>query len=678
MAIQQITIRIPRRTSATGPFTLEWYAWRNGSLQGVRPRKRTMPAEPLPAGPTLADLRAYLHGACSAASIQTCGQRLHDAVCGGPWKKLWSELPADFRLYLQIEDPALSEIPWEIWNDGLPLALQNARTIVRSTAKQPQPAPSLEPRPWRILILVGVGPGARDAIGARDEALALKRHLLQFDHSFDCVLVDAGRQAINDFNDLTTLFATERPDIFHFIGHGESTAADSGLMIHSSQGVWRWGTAAIELTLRNSRSRLRLAYLNACRTALGGNLGAPMSAASVSEAFLRAGTLAVVAMQADVQGKMAATSAQKFYEELAANQTIDQALQVGRARLGSLGPDAFLPALTTSVAVETALPPRPPMTPARVFAVQRCPHMTAVRGSRADDKEPEAMFLDRHPDRRRIIEGLLRSDSSGRSYSAALLEGPRDAGKTWFTWWLLRMCAWQRVPAFYAVPPKVQRAEDCNWLEYVRAICRGNPDLGALAPPLPDSAVWQFYWDLDRIAKGMEPPYGSPPGPFPDPGVSRHAMLAVNELELKVLASFHNALKATAGTSAGGAKVLLICDQWRNHLGVGEEDFASLKRGLFDPVAQDPAGPVRVIITQPEPASADRYQHAIFDHNWLRDSIGPFDFKNAGELMIEFLERNFPGPSTAEFQSWNPKSSPIYPREFVQFALRTLETRGGQ
>ena len=33
MAIQQITIRIPRRTSATGPFTLEWYAWRDSSLQ---------------------------------------------------------------------------------------------------------------------------------------------------------------------------------------------------------------------------------------------------------------------------------------------------------------------------------------------------------------------------------------------------------------------------------------------------------------------------------------------------------------------------------------------------------------------------------------------------------------------------------------------------------------------
>lgn len=660
--MQQITIRIPQRAAVTDPFTLEWYEWRNESLQGVRPRKRKMPAEPLAGGTTLAELKAYLHGACSPAEIQRLGRLLHDAVCAGPWKQLWAALPKEFRLYLQIEDSELSNIPWEIWHDGLPLALGHARTLLRTTVKQPPLAPPLEPRPWKMLILVGVGPGPEDTIGARDEAARLKRHLLQFDHSFDCVLVDAGRQGLHNYNDLIQIFAAERPDIFHFIGHGESTAAGARLRIHSSQDNWPWDATEIGLTLSHANAKLRLAYLNACRTGHGAKLEDRMLAASVSEAFLRAGTLAVIAMQADVEGNLAASCAEEFYAQLVAGRTIDQALQAGRVSIGAIGPDAFLPALTTAVAVESVLPQRAPMAAAREFDVTNCQQFGQV-----------AKLLDRHPNRRCIIDGLLRSDATKRAYAAALLEGPRQIGKTWFTWWLLRMCAWQRVPAFYAESPEISRAEDCNWLTYVRAICQGNTKLGALAPPLPSVAASQFYWDLDRIAKGKEPPYGSPPGPFPDPGVSLQTLLkgglVGNELERRILASFHNALKLSADTGAAGCgKVLLICDEWRKHLGVGEEDFAALKRGLFDPVAQDPAGPVRVIITQTEPGSAERYQNAVFDHHWLRDSLGPFDLKNAGELMIEFLERNFPNQSTVEFQNSTEESYELSPKDFIQFA----------
>ena len=672
--MQQITIRVPKRANGADPFTVEWHEWRSGSLQGVRPRKRKIPAEPMipgepPGGLTLAELATFLHGPTSAAQIQLRGRQLHNAFCGGPWNDLWKGLATECRIYLCIEDPALGDIPWEIWSDGEPLALRKGHTLIRASVKEPRPAPTLEPRPWKTLILVGVGPGADDNIGARDEAARLKRHLLQFDHSFDCMVVDAGQRDLYNFADLETLFSNVRPDIFHFIGHGESTPAGSRLLIHSSVNKWPWDTTQITLTLKGAGAKLRLAYLNGCRTKNSVGLGDPMLATSVSEAFLQGGTLAVIAMQADVDGKLAASSAHRFYEEMVSGRTIDEALQSGRRGLGTLESPAFLPTLSTAYAVETVLPPRPPMSAARAFAVQGCSKMTEA-----------ATILDRDPVRRNIIEKLLQSDARGRSYSAALLEGSPAAGKTAFVCWMLRMCAWQMVPAFYAEPPQMKRAEDCNWLEYIRSICRGNTKLGALAPPLPDAARSQFYWDLNRIVSGAEPPYGAPPDSFTDPGVSLQSLLtsgrAGNELEQRILASFHNALKLTAGgCGTGTGKVVLICDQWREALGVGGDDFAALKRGLFDPVAQDPTGPVRLIITRSD--GDDRYRQVEFDHNWIKGSIALFDEKDTPELMAELVERRHPDESTDFEWLKRPPSKAIYPQQFVDRAEWILTLRRG-
>jgi hypothetical protein len=663
--MQTITIRIQKRAATTEPFVIEWFEWAGGSLKGVRAKKGSAPATLVDVAAALPALRASLQGALPLASLRQFGEQLRRALAGQKLGQLWGSLESNCLFYLDLEDDALRDLPWELLEDGRdPFVRLAGRSLVRCTTKDLPAAPPMERRPLKVLVLVGAD--VLDKIGARAEAGRLRRLFWRTDHSFDCVMIDALQKPLTGPGDIEQLLKDHKPDIFHFVGHGNL----SSLKIYSSgkgpkQGqTWDWDASDIRIALSNAGFAPRLAYLNACRTNSGGG---PLDMSSVATAFLSKGTLAVIAMQADVDGTSAQSCAVTFYEALSKGKTIDEALQSGRASLDQKMKDPYLPALTVRAAVETILPRRPVIEKARELSIRDCDHLKALEN-----------FVDRHADRRALINSFLRSDAIDIDrFSSAIIDGKSKKGKTWFCWWWIYMCAWQNLPAYYAQPPETDDPAKINWLEYVRAIARGNPKLGALAPGLPPQVASQFYWEMEEIAKGADAPFTEAPAGYADQGRSLTQFLeggrAGNEIEKKVLASFYDALRRAAGTE----RVILICDEWLQGLGMGKGDFTILKKSLFDPIADDPRGPIRLLLTLPAEGTANSnpYREVGFHHSWLRVVIDDFDYLNIRELLSEYFERRYPAAKT-DFEKWNPQKEPLSPTKLLELAELLVPSMG--
>src|SRR5262245_1960519 len=120
--MKSITIRIPARAAATDAIALEWYEWRNDSARGVRAKKNSAPPDLTGAAPTLEQLRNCLNDKTASPALASYGQAMHQAICSGAWQTLWQGLEPQRRTYLHVEDKNLRDLPWELWNDGLPLA----------------------------------------------------------------------------------------------------------------------------------------------------------------------------------------------------------------------------------------------------------------------------------------------------------------------------------------------------------------------------------------------------------------------------------------------------------------------------------------------------------------------------------------------------------------------------
>jgi CHAT domain len=661
--MQTVTIRIPQRTSVKDPFTVEWYLWKDGSLKGVRSRKLSAPA-----GLTgeknnaLKTLKTSLQGATPLTQLRQQGRDIAAAVFGGA---NWSSLQKEYRIYLDVEDKSLRDIPWEMLEETLPLSWQKGRYIIRSLTKDLPVAAPIERRPFKVLLFVALGP--TDRIGGRVEAGKLKRLFWQVDHSFDCALVDAARVPVTTSGDLAALLNEHKPDIFHFIGHGDA----SSLQVYNSASTqtWDWTASDIRISLQRSAGP-RVVYLNACRSQQNGG---SLDMGSVAAAFLAEGTMATISMQADVEGASAVTGARAFYEALAAGLPLDAAVQESRVALDNRTKDPYLPVLTVSQAAETILPERAELELERSRAVSTCKNLKSLDA-----------FIDRHTDRRVLIRNFLRSDTEPTNrYSAAVIEGASKAGKTWFCWWWVRMCVWQRIPVYYVVPPDPKDLKDLDWLEYVRHICEGDPSFGALSPALPGDAVRQFNWELEQIYLGKEAPFSEAPAGFKDPRRTRQEILAAgragNDFSQRVLACFHDALRRAARNN----KLMLVCDEWLGNAGFGASDVTTLSKYLFEPIAEDPSGPVRLIVVLPDATvsgadggpSNSPFRDVRFSHAWHPVRIDNFDYRGLRELTIEYVERRYADDSTEVFEKINAiqdSASPKVAIQLIDMLVRSL------
>lgn len=297
-----------------------------------------------------ADVTGWAPGADPAED----GRRLFATLFADPdLRSGWAEargLAAErrIRLWLDVDEPALHTLPWELLRDETLLLSANARTPFSRylPGRQEWGAPTIE-RPLRMLAVIA------------NPADLPEHTLAPLDVAAERELLTSALQILPpdflqlDFLDppatLSRLEARLRAQpchILHYVGHGAFNARreQAALYLEDAAGQTR---AAHDDALAGMLERLYtpplLVFLAACRS---GTRSPRATFAGLAPQLARAGIPAIVAMRDDVA--IAATHALSaaFYPQLLAHGRVDRALNEARsALLTGDYPDAAAPVL---------------------------------------------------------------------------------------------------------------------------------------------------------------------------------------------------------------------------------------------------------------------------------------------------------------------------------------------
>jgi hypothetical protein len=462
---------------------------------------------------------------------------------------------------------------------------------------------------------VGANAAEAGTLKADEELEGIRDVFRESEHLFDLKIIETRLADTFTPADLKAELQSFRPHVFHFIGHGRTDENNPRLEICDRNTKRDWTSAQIELDIKSMGGVLRLAFLNACRT------GEPKKSDffSIAQAFFRGRALSVLSMQADVSGQAARTCTRRFYSEVVNGKPVDAALAAARdmvhAEMGADTRHAFVPVLSVNTAPEhiLACPPRAPVTAAGLDEVRK-------------------YFVDRIDERRIVIHSMARSEILKRHCSAVILRGQEEkVGKTWLQMWLLHALA-QRNHAIYTV----EAFNKPDWLQFVLALCEGAPESDAFSQPLPAATRKRFYEDVARLA-GKEPPAEDvrPDFKLDDFG-------ARNDAHEKVLGAFHLALRDQAEQTPGRDIVLAVRRISHSLQSLSAAHVKTLKDHLWDKIAADPAGRVKVIVELPFDPRGD-YGFEFAEDLWQTVDLAKFSAAMVPEVLKEFFFRRNPG-----------------------------------
>jgi len=272
----------------------------------------------------------------SAQSLRALGVELFDRLIAGDVKSLYDEsvgrlagsgdgLRIKLRLQLQDRDLAvLHGLPWELLtrlDRDQPLGLDRRFSIVRYV---PQARNANPPLPERLRILVASAePRGCDLLNLEQEIDGIRK---AFSADRTIEIVPLGQVNLGK---LRRALVESEFHVLHFLGHGEYDPESGEGVLFFEDGrrgaeIVRGRHLAEQLL---DRSSLRLAFLNACRTA---RASAPQAFGGVATALVRAGLPAVIAMQFPITDRAAITFSETVYRHLAAGDEIDAAVTEGR------------------------------------------------------------------------------------------------------------------------------------------------------------------------------------------------------------------------------------------------------------------------------------------------------------------------------------------------------------
>ncbi len=261
------------------------------------------------------------------------------------------------RLRLEIEDPWLSQLPWEY------LALQEARGEQRDTdflALRPDVSIVRSERlPPRRL-----GPPERDtarivaALAAPDgeQELDLGRDRAAINEAIEDLNTEAGRKlfdlALADpaFPAQLDPLLEEPAEVFHFSGHGlfESGLGSEGvlLLVKSDDDASAVRLGSQKLGVALASAGVRLAVLGACDS---GRRNGTDVWSGVAATLAHAGIPAIIGNQFRIRDGAAGTLIAKVYPRILAGVTVDEAVAVARRAIylqsGASSPDWGVPVL---------------------------------------------------------------------------------------------------------------------------------------------------------------------------------------------------------------------------------------------------------------------------------------------------------------------------------------------
>ncbi len=400
---------------------------------------RPVAREPLPSPlPPLADadahavLRRCVHEEPGDdVELEAVGRYLHGLLHRGAVGAAWDAIaqdarPSGLRLLLDLPE-SLASLPWELLCRDLTRPATDVAAPLVRVGQRFRGASELLPVRWPLRVLVVVGSAEEDErVAAHQEVLNVQHALRRYCGQTDVeVLLRPDRQQIRDRYDEL------RPHIFHFIGHGGVEGGNGRLLLHdpSTGYAHAWTAAEINTDLR--RHPPRLAILNACRSATREH----DDAWRVADAFVELEVPAVIAMQADIRGDVAAAFTGELYTALVAHEPLDVAVTRARRVItdttGFERRDFAVPSLTVNAPPESVLRMRFGLGDEHLRHVQR-------------RHRHFAGFVDRTHERRRLWRELDPEpddpDDALVPAGVIVITGPASVGKSELARWCVAAC----------------------------------------------------------------------------------------------------------------------------------------------------------------------------------------------------------------------------------------------
>lgn len=234
------------------------------------------------------------------------------------------------RVVLRTQQPELAALPWEMMYDpeaGAYLCQREplVRHIGASIFVQPL---EVEP-PLRVLGVVSA-PRDRQQLDVEGEKQRLRDALSPLGSRVLLKWVAGGRWA-----EVQQELIAESWHVLHFVGHGGFRAGEGALVLENAQGGSDLvGAKRFSDLLSLQQTPLRMVVLNSCA---GGQSAADDPFSSSAATLIRSGVSAVVAMQFAVSDPAAMAFSAGFYQAIAHNRTVAEAVRIGRIGIRGIG-----------------------------------------------------------------------------------------------------------------------------------------------------------------------------------------------------------------------------------------------------------------------------------------------------------------------------------------------------
>lgn len=312
---------------------------------------------------------ANLRGLVGQQMIEEMGTLLYEQLFREDVRALWMRArdgldgSSGLCLRLMVQPPAAAALPWEAMYDpdralllagSLQTPLVRAETLLRQIGQMRALATAL---PLRLLIAAPEDPTGQ--IDGQAETQRLLAALAPLSETVIRIVPMQGRFSVVD---LRHAIVREQADIVHLVTHGQP----EGIVLWQHDEPVLTSASALRTALEGAES-VRLVVLNACSTAAA---SLNRSLASVGAQLLQTGIPAVIAMQFDIEERVAGDFAQFFYQELLGGQCpghVPRAVSLARSNLYALNPDSigfttpilWLNATDGAIFDADQLPPRP-------------------------------------------------------------------------------------------------------------------------------------------------------------------------------------------------------------------------------------------------------------------------------------------------------------------------------
>ena len=538
---------------------------------------------------------------------EQAGERLYSALLGGELSARWAELRggasagSPLRVRIEIGPLELRRLPWELLRHRNQwLWRRSELRWRRGCADDPPAAEPRELGPLRVLVVV-CSPPHDDRLLAEQELASISDALERSPGRTHLEVLDAPRDA----TELGGRISGLRPHIVHFIGHGmRRPGIGSPVLVLAPAHE---GSHDSELSAEGIADlpawKPMLVVLNACHS---GQADPVDWIGGMAQAFLDAGTRAVVSMQGDIASDAAVAFSTKFYEELGHSHSLDVAVAAARSHLagraGNTGSWA-LPVLLTCCApdqvlgIDCLLPPD-----SSVDDIGHCKQYVELSRfvGRSDERREAWWALDnpalapRATQRPVLLIGGYSQTNSART------------GKTWLTNWCL-ITWFLRGHHVVSVNLKTPLrpppgAPDINphgrhkdWLSVLRLVRQEATSPEQLCR-LPQTAFGTFNAVLNHLTGAATLPAGEPePGedawqPFDDEIGDPY-----DKRKERIIEAFLGALR----TSTDGRPLVIALDHADSIMPGAFTDV--LYPWLVRPIAYGQVSPLRLIVVAPDP-----------------------------------------------------------------------------